>query len=161
MTARRIAEVDPCWEYAKIVGTFTYPDLVAATGRTYNTVVRKVRDWELAGAVAIERIHGTRRVTVRVINTEAQRPSLAPKPVPRADTSEQNMWTAIRMMTTFSPVDIAAHATTLALPVDIGMVREYCRALSHIGYLRTLPHMRIGTSQTLDGFFAARLTRAN
>lgn len=131
MSGRRNAAIDPCWEFAKQAGTFTYPDLIAATGKSYDTVVRKVRKWELVGAVIIDRMHGTRRVTARVINA-AWGLSPAPIAVLRTKSAENDMWTAMRMMTTFDPVDIAAHAST-----DPDLARGYCRALSQIGYLRT------------------------
>lgn len=131
MSRRREADIDPCWECAKTLGTFTYPELMAATGKSYDTVNRRVRHWELVGAVAIDRLDGTRRVTARVINPAW---GLSPAPLAglRTKSAENDMWTAMRMTKTFDPVDIAALAST-----EPDLARGYCRVLSKIGYLRT------------------------
>ncbi len=48
-----------------------------------------------------------------------------------------------------------------AVPITPGESGIEGHFVSPAGYLRTLPHMPIGMSLTLDGFFAARLTRRN
>lgn len=131
MTNRRKNVSDPCWEKAKELGRFTYPELIAACGASYDKVVRRVRKWQLEGAIAIEHVGGTRRVSAEVINPDwGTSPQTAP--LPRSKSPEHDMWTAMRLLTSFAPVDIAAHAS-----IDPAVARDYCRALSRIGYLRT------------------------
>lgn len=48
---------------------------------------------------------------------------------------DQNMWTAMRQLKSFSPRELAAHATTEATTVTLEMAQDYCRALLGGGYL--------------------------
>ena len=149
MTARRIAGDGPCWDFAKKVIIFTYAEVAAATGKSYNSVVRIVRIWEEAGAVSTEKLDGSRRVQFRVINAGALQPAQSLSPTPRAESAEANMWTAMRMLTTFGPTDVAAHAATEATLVGAEAARDYCRALSRIGYLKTVRKAIPGTRDAI------------
>ena len=60
-----------------------------------------------------------------------------------------------RQITTFLP----SHPQFAATPIHAGECGIEAQMVSEAGYLRTLPHMAIGTSRGLDGFFAARLTK--
>lgn len=50
----------------------------------------------------------------------------------------QNIWRSMRMMSEFSPRDIAAHSTTDNVQVSEDTVRTYCTMLLRAGYLRVL-----------------------
>jgi 16S rRNA (cytosine967-C5)-methyltransferase len=53
------------------------------------------------------------------------------------------------------------HHDFVGLPVMPGDIAGQSQFLTPNGYLRTLPHMRIGDSQGLDGFFAVRFRKAD
>ncbi len=61
-------------------------------------------------------------------------------------TAEDNMWTAMRKLRSFSPTTIAAHATAGAIEVTPDTAATYCRALLAAGFLavsrRAAPAMK-------------------
>ena len=60
-----------------------------------------------------------------------------------------------RQITTFLP----SHPEFTVAPIHAGECGIEAPMITVSGCLRTLPHMAIGASQGLDGFFAARLTK--
>ncbi|MCU0826618.1 MAG: hypothetical protein MUE52_04265 [Tabrizicola sp.] len=53
----------------------------------------------------------------------------------RARSPEDNLWTAMRQMKSFSPRTLAAHATTETVAISLENAQAYCRALLGAGYL--------------------------
>lgn len=103
MTQHRIKGHGPCWDHARSVGSFTYVEIAAATGKSYGAIVRLVRIWEQAGGVVADGLEGSRRVRFRVVNAEALQPVPGMMPLPRTGGPEANMWTVMRMLSTFGP----------------------------------------------------------
>ncbi len=52
-----------------------------------------------------------------------------------ARTPEENLWTAMRQLKSFSPRILAAHATTETVGVSLDLAQAYCRALLGAGFL--------------------------
>ena len=107
--------------------------MAAATGQSIETVRRVLRSWVAAGAVGRETAHVGGYVRYTFFGAPEAAPGAAGQ---RPMSPEQAMWTAMWMMTTFNPIDIAIHATAPERPVSTVMARDYCRALSRIGYLK-------------------------
>jgi hypothetical protein len=59
-------------------------------------------------------------------------------------TPADNMWTAMRRQKSYTVTDIAAHATTEAVPVTTEMARDYIRSLMTAGFVRAL---RLATAE--------------
>ncbi len=55
---------------------------------------------------------------------------------------------------------LGGHGQFCVTPISAGECGIESHMLTEQGFLRTLPHMAIGGSRGIDGFFAARLTRA-
>lgn len=127
------------WDTAKRLGDWTYASLADAAGMTYFQVTRHVRGWEQAGAVSAVSLDPDRRTRFAVINPEAidvaqdARPAIPARP---RQTPAGNMWTAMRGLGSFTPVDLAAHASTEEVQVTLDAARAYARALARGGYLR-------------------------
>lgn len=50
----------------------------------------------------------------------------------------ENMWRTMRMLTQFSPRDLAAHATTDIVTVTETTAKSYCSTLLRVGYLKVV-----------------------
>jgi hypothetical protein len=89
-----------------------------------------VRDWNAQGRlIAVQAGPGLRSLW-------KADPAFAPKPVRASRSPEQNMWTAMRQMKSFSPMGLLANgATTEDVEVTLEMAQGYCRALMSAGYL--------------------------
>jgi hypothetical protein len=58
-----------------------------------------------------------------------------PAPAQARRSPEQNMWTAMRQLKSFTPRDLAAHAATEEVMVTIEAAQSYCRSLFSAGFL--------------------------
>lgn len=92
-----------------------------------------VRGWAKAGRVELIGRAERKRLKYRVATSGVA--SLAEG---RTQTSWGNMWRAMRGLTSFTPLDIATHATTDAVSVSREEAAVYCQMLVRAGYLRVL-----------------------
>lgn len=108
---------------------FGYSELAKQMDRSMTWARNRVRNWLEAGIIeAVDQAEGAvwqwrvkdgAKVAVTV----------------KTRSPEQNMWTAMRQLKSFSPRELAAHATTETTAVTLEMAQEYCRALLGAGYL--------------------------
>jgi hypothetical protein len=126
------------WPAAQARPRWTYDDIVVATGLTYGQVQKLVARWEEAGAVRAVGVRPDRRVEFAVTDPRAFDTVAVTEAAPRLQTDVGNMWTAMRALATFSPVDLAAQASTEEIEVTLVRAREYCRTLLRHGYLKVI-----------------------
>jgi hypothetical protein len=113
--------------------TFSYGDIAADVGLSMERATLIVRGWAAAGLAEVAREpRGGLRKLFRLIG-EGQ---AALRPAGR--TPEDNLWTAMRGLRSFTPTDVAAHATNDLIVVTLDHARAYCRFLLAAGYLRVM-----------------------
>ena len=114
-----------------------HPDLIAQSEEAWGA---PLPDWVRALAVACQRasqaavakeLGRSGAVVSQVLRPKTARLALAVK----ARSPEHNMWTAMRQLKSFSPRELAAHASTEDTPVTLEVAQDYCRALLGAGYL--------------------------
>jgi len=127
------------WAVAlRLPAPFTVYQVSAHSGAAFSSTEKWLRAWRKLGLVSAE--GGRRKIKYRVI--------AAPTSGPRREQSmERNLWTAMRLLASFTPRDLAAHASTDTLAVLEDDAERYIRSLLPAGYLRVLqkaapPHRR-------------------
>ena len=127
MTSQSLA--DAAFAFASTLPEFGYAEIAVRIGVTEDHVRKIVRTWKTADLLEEVRSgHGIRSAW-KVKDTA--RLALAVK----ARSPEHNMWTAMRQLKSFSPRELAAHASTEDTPVTLEVAQDYCRALLGAGYL--------------------------
>jgi hypothetical protein len=128
--ANRRAINDAAWAHALRHESFGYAEISVDLNITLEQATRIVRAWVKEGAVtSLPPATSNRHLYA------ARAEFVRPKPR-RLRSAEENLWTAMRRLRSFTPTDLAAHATTdtvEVLPVKAG---DYCRSLLAAGYLR-------------------------
>lgn len=127
---------DAAWAAAQRLRSFSYHELAAETDLPLDRVQAYVRAWCSAGLVEKTGRGAKYRLHFRVTGR-------APLPA-RRGTPESNMWQAMRSLKSFTPTDVAAHATTDEVLVEPDQARGYCRMLLGAGYLRVVQTARHG-----------------
>lgn len=108
---------------------FGYAEVAKAVGITEDWARKIVRSWKAADL--LDEVRSGHRIRSLWKVKEGARPVLPAK----ARSPEQNMWTAMRQLKSFSPRDLAAQATTEETAVTLDDAQDYCRALLGAGYL--------------------------
>ncbi|MFN3973437.1 MAG: hypothetical protein ACK4L4_19135 [Gemmobacter sp.] len=126
----REAVADAALAAARLQETFGYDEIAVAVGIPLRRAMEIVQGWVAAGLAEVvrEARGGMRKVFRLVGNGE-----VPPRPAGRSP--EDNLWTAMRGLRSFTPTDLAAHATTEAVAVSADAARAYCRFLLAAGYL--------------------------
>lgn len=120
---------EAAFAYAATLDEFGYAEISIKIGVTEDHVRKIVRKWKAADLLdEVRSGHGLR--SAWKVKTGAKF-ALAAK----ARSPEQNMWTAMRQLKSFTPRDLAAHATTDETPVPLEAAQEYCRSLMGAEYL--------------------------
>jgi hypothetical protein len=107
----------------------TVRHLSAAAHISTTTASVLLNGWLRAGVLRKAANYTDRRPLYDVVPPD-QRPSSQRR------TAEQNMWDAMKGLAVFTPVDLAAHATTEEIAVTEQKARDYCQQLMAGGYLR-------------------------
>ncbi len=124
---------EQAWAKASGLGEFGAGELSQASGCSVETAQAIIKGWLVDGAVVETQQRGNGGVRQMVtVNPDFKQPALTDN----GRTSADNMWFAARRLRTFSPTDLAAHATTPVLAVSATEAATYCRALLAAGYLR-------------------------
>lgn len=131
------------WPAALARKTWTYDDLVADARLSYGQVQKLVARWEQAGAVRIVGVRPDRRTEYAIADATVFDQlvgvsDVTASPRPREQSDVGNMWTAMRGLATFSPVDLSAQASTEEVEVTLPRARKYCRTLLEHGYLKVV-----------------------
>jgi hypothetical protein len=128
--AKRAAIEEAAWALALRLPQFGYVEISTqlAIGAEFATAI--VRGWVKAGLLDIVRDgHRVRRLWK--VREGAERP--LPKV---ARTPEDNLWTAMRKLRSFTARDLSAHATTDRVIAPMDLAHGYCRSLLAADYLR-------------------------
>lgn len=122
---------------------FGYAEVAKAVGITEDWARKIVRGWKASGL--LDEVRSGHRIRSLWKVKEGARPILAIK----ARSPEQNMWTAMRQLKSFSPRDLAAQATTEETEVTLDAAQDYCRALLGAKYLAVAKKAQSGKSPAI------------
>jgi hypothetical protein len=137
VTARnRAAIAEAAWGVALRLSEFGYAEISAELRINPERVPEIVKSWLAEGAVFEIPTTGNRKM-FRADGDFVRLPGR---------TAEDNMWTAMRKLRSFTPSTIAAHATAGDITVTPEVAAAYCRALLGAEYLavsrRAAPAMK-------------------
>lgn len=127
--ANRDSTNEAAFAFAAQQTEFGYAEVAQAVGVTEDWARKIVRGWKAQGLLDEVR-SGHRIRSLWVVKKEA-RPALSVK----ARSPVLNMWTAMRQLKSFTPREVAGHASTPETEVTVEDAQEYCRALLGAGYL--------------------------
>ena len=133
-TEQRAAVEEAAWATAQRLGHFGYAEISVGAGVPLKRATVLVRDWAARGLVLPDpgEVPGKRRMFTIAASSDV------PAPRSRRSTPEGNMWRAARGLKSFSPVDLAAHASTPECPVDRDGAQAYCNVLLRGDYVRAM-----------------------
>jgi hypothetical protein len=127
----REAVAEAAWALALRLPQFGYAEIAAEMKISIEQATRIVRDWDGKSALELLQSGSGLRKLWKV------RPGYdRPAPAPRGRSAEENLWTAIRGLRSFTPTDIAVHASTDLVQVATADAQAYCRVLLAGGYLK-------------------------
>lgn len=120
---------DAAFAWAATRESFGYADVALHMGVTEDHARKIVRGWGRAGL--LDEVRSGHRVRKLWAVREGAKPVLPVK----ARSAEQNMWTAMRQLKSFSPRELAVHAGTEETEVTLDAAQDYCRALLAAAFL--------------------------
>jgi hypothetical protein len=127
----REAVAEAAWALALRLPQFGYGEIAAEMKISIEQATRIVRDWD--GKSALELLQsGSGLRKLWKVRPGCDRAA----PAPRGRSAEENLWTAMRGLRSFTPTDLAAHASTDQVSVAVADAQAYCRVLLAGGYLR-------------------------
>jgi hypothetical protein len=127
----REAVAEAAWALALRLPSFGYAEIAAEMKISTEQATRIVRGWDGQGALKLLQSGAGLRKLWQV------RPGCdRPAPAPRGRSAEENLWTAMRGLRSFTPTDLAAHASTDQVSVAVADAQAYCRVLLAGGYLK-------------------------
>lgn len=131
-TKARMPQIEEqAWAFALRVGVFGYAELSAELSISMAVATKLVKDWLEQGRVRVQR-GGGGSVRKMYELTPAYR-----EPKDRSSVIAAQLWTAMRGLKRFSPVDLASHCRE-DLRVGVADASAYCQSLLKGGYLRVL-----------------------
>lgn len=143
LQSSRAELIETCWAAVKHLGRFGYAEIIHAKNISQYQAAGIVRGWVRAGLIKSQ---GTgsdnRKLWCAVPTTEVR--SMA-----RGRTAEDNLWTAMRGLKSFSPTDLAAHANTDTVSVGLDDAQAYCRALLAAGHLSVARKAQPGRKEAI------------
>ncbi len=144
-TAKRRPAVEArAWDFATRAEVFGYAEISAEIMISMEAATDLVRSWEAEGRVRVRRGGGGASRKMFELTPEYREPK------DRAGQIGQQIWTAMRGLRTFTPVDLASHCRA-DLKVDLREASSFCQSLLKAGYLRVsktaVPGQREATYQ--------------
>lgn len=125
-----------CWAKALEINEFSSFRLAADVGYSQEAIRLLMKQWEAAGVVEnLGKQPPKNRTVFRIIPGKTP-PEMARAGLRSLENPHRNMWTAMRGLKTFQPLDVAAHATTEAVQISEAEASDYCRLLTRAGYLK-------------------------
>ena len=128
----KTAQMAEVWMTANELGSFTTPELIAATGVSEPTVRHMVTRWVQHGFI---RGDGKRR---------EQRFAIVDKTPSAFGPRDKRIWSVMRRMGTFAAQDVAVWSTIEGDTVSEEDAGRYIRHLLDAGYLRVREKARLG-----------------
>jgi len=139
---------DGMWQMMMKLGTFSIKEISGATSFERSTISSYLLGLEKAGYVSVKRELGR---GVAVINTYTVIRKNLDTPRLRKDGTEvtqgtgtAQMWRSIKMMASFTPLDLSVHASTTAVEVHVNAAKDYIKHLHKAGYLRLVKTSKPG-----------------
>ncbi|EGJ20089.1 hypothetical protein RSWS8N_18054 [Cereibacter sphaeroides WS8N] len=130
MTAKRRPAVEAkAWAFALRTEVFGYAEIAAEMMIGMEAATDLVRGWEAEGRIRVQRGGNGSSRKMWELTPEYRQPK------DRAGIIGQQLWTAMRGLKTFTPVDLVAHCRA-DLKADLREASGYCQALLRAGYLR-------------------------
>ena len=123
------ATVEAAFHFAATLDQFGFAEIAVKMGMSHKWAQVTVREWAKAGLLEVIRSGHNIRSIWKVKDSEKPKLGLT------ARSPETNMWTAMRQLKSFSPRELAAHATTGETEVTLEAAQDYCRALLGASYL--------------------------
>jgi hypothetical protein len=123
------AVAESAFAYAASLPQFGHAEIAIKVQMSERWVSKTVRGWLEKDLVELVQSGHMIRTIWRV------KPGAKFALAAKARSPEQNMWTAMRQLKSFTPRDLAAHAATEETAVTLEAAQEYCRALMGGGYL--------------------------
>lgn len=120
---------DAAFAFAATQPEFGYAEIALQMGVSEDHARKIVRGWRTLDLLEEVRSGHRIRSAWRVRDGARLRLAVA------ARSPEQNMWTAMRQLRSFSARELAAHASTEEVPASVEAAQDYCRALLGAGYL--------------------------
>lgn len=136
------------WAAIRAQREFTVRDVRRVTGCADKTTRDYLSSLVAAGCLSAE--DGGRARIYRLVDDrgeEAPHVRADGTEIPKLDPARQ-IWTAMRRLKTFSPLDLAVTASTDALEITEAAARNYCNWLHHAGFIRQTKAPRNGASAT-------------
>lgn len=125
------------WDQVRALGRFTADDLTDVASRA--AIQNYLHSWERSGAIRFDGKDGQRLLYIQIEQDETAPPVQARDGSPaRRGRPADHMWTAARMLMSFTPRDLAAHSTTDEVQVSEDDARLFCAMLMRGSYLRVL-----------------------
>lgn len=123
---------DAAWAVALRLPRFGYAEIAAELKISHDRATDIVRSWGAAGVLQALEPTVNKRKTWRIAPA-------TPRPArPQGRTAEDNLWTAMRGLVSFTPSVLAANATVEEVEVSPDAAQTYCRSLLVTGYLRVI-----------------------
>jgi hypothetical protein len=128
----REALAGAAWALALRLPAFGYAEVAADLKISIEQATAIVRGWVSRGwLVPVQAGNGLRSLwKVKPGTGSVVLPTL------RGRTAQDNLWSAMRGLRTFTPTDLAVHSSTEVISVTTGDAQAYCRLLLAGGYLR-------------------------
>lgn len=123
------AVTESAFAYAASLPQFGHAEIAIKVQMSERWVSKTVRAWLDSGLVELVQSGHMIRTIWRV------KPGAKFALAAKARSPEQNMWTAMRQLKSFTPRDVAAHSATEDTAVTLEAAQEYCRALMWASYL--------------------------
>ncbi|MCU0882709.1 MAG: hypothetical protein MUF14_08595, partial [Hyphomonadaceae bacterium] len=126
-TARQLANYQLIWDYIRKARSFTAHGVAVGTGVKRRAIDAYLTRLEAAGKIGKTPDHDTKAQWAVVGEPSEALPVLRADGTTISDGGDTaNMWRAMRMMRSFSPVDLSAHCTTPDVVVTQKQASEYC-----------------------------------
>lgn len=135
---QRASVAEAAWGVALRLKSFGYAEISSEMKISMDLATTLVRAWVAEGSAFYT--SGGERGSRKMFRVDGDFVRLANR------SAEDNMWTAMRKLRSFSPSIIAAHATTATVSVPVEDAAAYCRVLLGAEYLtvsrRAAPAMK-------------------
>lgn len=127
------------WDTIRQLNTFTITDIWGVVDMHRKSIINYVKRLQ-AGEYVVQADDFKTSFQYRLISDAgAHAPRLTKEGVPvKQGSGTANMWRSMRMLTEFSPQDLALHSTTKTTEVTLNTAKSYCMMLMKAGYFRVL-----------------------
>ena len=123
---------EAAWAFALTRPCFGYAEIAANLRIGVDQATRIVQSWVAESALTqLPTSHGQRYLWQIKADFVRRSPT-------KGRTPEGNMWTAMRMLKSFTPTDLSAHASTDTVQAPLDIAQTYCRTLLAGGYLKVM-----------------------